>query len=146
MTDTGPDGISAGDVSVGDEGPAVTVEDLDRTDFVRYAGASGDFTPLHFDEPHTRSAGFDGVFAQGMLIAGIASRFVTDWLGVHRIRRYRTRFEGQVWPGESVTVSGELTGKEAEGEHVRLEVDFIATTDDGRTVLTGDAVAVVPDS
>lgn len=138
--------VSGGDVSVGDEGPSLTVEDLDRTDFVRYAGASGDFTPLHFDEPHARSAGYGGVFAQGMLIAGIASRFVTDWFGVRQIRRFRTRFEDQVWPGESVSVSGHLTGKVNDGRSVELEVEFSVSADDGRTVLTGDAVAVVPES
>jgi acyl dehydratase len=113
--------------------------DLDRTDFVRYAGASGDFTPLHFDEPHARSSGFETVFAQGMLTAGIASRLLTDAVGVGAVRRYRTRFEDLVWPGDTVAVGGSVADERVEGETSLLEIEITARTGDGRRVLSGDA-------
>ena len=133
---------SAADLSVGDVGPTIVVEDLDRTDFVRYAGASGDFTPLHFNEPYTTEAGFDQVFAQGMLIAGIASRFVTDWFGIERIRRYETRFEDQIWPGETVVVEGIVSDIRTTTEGRIIDVDFEVATETDRVVLTGFSTAV----
>lgn len=130
------------DLSVGDEGTELVVEALDRTDFVRYAGASGDFTPLHFDDGHARESGYDGVFAQGMFVAGVASRFVTDWVGIERVRRFRTRFEDQVWPDERVVVTGRVTDRRRDGEDLVVDLEFEVTTGDGRRVLTGEATAV----
>lgn len=117
-------------------------EELDRTDFVRYAGASGDFTPLHFDEPYTRSCGFETVFAQGMLTAGVASRALTDRFGVGSIRRYRTRFDDIVNPGEAVVVSGTIAEERSDGGTPLVDIDLVATTREGRRVLSGSATAV----
>jgi acyl dehydratase len=117
-------------------------EELDRTDFVEYAGASGDFTPLHFDEPYARSCGFETVFAQGMLTAGTASRVLTDRFGVGAVRRYRTRFEDIVFPGESVVVRGTVTGERSDVGTPLVDVELTAATRDGRRVLSGSATAV----
>jgi acyl dehydratase len=117
-------------------------KELDRTDFVTYAGASGDFTPLHFDEPYARSCGFETVFAQGMLTAGIASRLLTDRFGVGAVRRYRTRFEDIVDPGESVVVRATVTGERSDGGTPLVDLDLAAATREGRRVLSGSATAV----
>ena len=58
-----------------------TVGPLGVADFVRYAGASGDFNPLHYDEATARAAGFRSVFAQGMFSAGVLGAYVADWFG-----------------------------------------------------------------
>ena len=81
--------------------PAVT-----RTDLVRYAGASGDFHPLHHDEQFCREAGFPGPFAMGMYSAGLMGAWAADAVGPSAIRRFRIRFEQQVWPGDELVVSG----------------------------------------
>lgn len=121
--------------AVGDEGPTVRVDSLSRQDFVRYAGASGDFNPLHYDEPYATDAGNDSVFGQGMLTASIASNVVTEWFGVGAVRTFETRFEGQVWPGDSLEATGTVAAVDGETVDVELEV----TTDDDRTVITGRA-------
>ncbi|HEY1974125.1 MAG TPA: MaoC/PaaZ C-terminal domain-containing protein [Pseudonocardia sp.] len=77
-----------------------------RTDLVRYAGASGDFHPLHHDEQFCREAGFRSPFAMGMYSAGLMGAWVTDVVDPSRIRRFRIRFEQQVWPGDELVVSG----------------------------------------
>ena len=92
------------DVAVGDTRSTVVVEDLKRTQIVMYAGASGDFNPLHSDEVFTTEvAGFPGVFAHGMLTMGLTGRVITDWFGIERLLRFGVRFKAPVWPGDTLT-------------------------------------------
>jgi acyl dehydratase len=114
----------------------LVVEDLDRREFVRYAGASGDFNPVHYDDSVAERAGHDEVFGQGMLVAGIASDLITDWVEIDRLVGFRVRFVGQVWPGATVVVSGEVTELIEDG---RAEINVIAKCDDGETLITGEA-------
>jgi len=107
------------DVKEGDELPAFTVDNLTRGDFVKYAGASGDFTPLHYDQTFVEAAGIPTVFAMGMLNAGILSRLVANYAGLENLRKYKVRFATRVWPGDSITCRGKVTKKAIEnGEHL----------------------------
>ncbi|MEF8906584.1 MAG: MaoC family dehydratase N-terminal domain-containing protein, partial [Haloarculaceae archaeon] len=81
-TMTGEPVRTAGEVAAGDAGPKLTVEDIQRPDFVKYAGASGDFNPVHYSEPYAHATGSRSVFGQGMLTAGYAAHFVADWFGL----------------------------------------------------------------
>ena len=66
------------DLEEGDAAPAWTLaEPLERQHFVRYAGASGDFNPLHYDDGFATRVGFPSVIAQGMFTAGVLSHYVT---------------------------------------------------------------------
>ena len=89
------------DVNEGDELPPVVVEDLSRTDLVRYAGASGDFNPIHHDETFAHMAGQPSVFGHGMLTAAFVGRCVTDYVGPENLRRFKVRFATRVWPGDT---------------------------------------------
>jgi len=120
-----------------------TVESVDRADFVKYAGASGDFNPIHYDEPHAERAGYDSVFGQGMFTAGVASRTVREALGLRSLREYRTRFSAQVWPGDSLTTTVEVIEVEETDGGTRVETDVTVTNQDGEDVVAGRAVAVV---
>lgn len=124
-------------LTVGDTGPTIVLEDLHRQDFVRYAGASGDFNPIHYDEPYARAADNERVFGQGMFTAGVASRVLTDWFGIDRIASFGVRFESPVFPGDTIVASGEIVGREGSTATVELE----ATARD-ETLLTGTATAV----
>ena len=130
---------STGDVSVGDSGPTVIVEGLAPQDFVQYAGASGDFNPIHYDTPYARALGNDGVFGQGMLTAGYAGHFVSDWFGLDAVRRFRSRFTARVWPGDTLTVSGEVTGVDSS----EITAELSVTRQTGETVLLGDVTATL---
>src|SRR3954449_1519358 len=79
---------------------------ITRTDIVRFAGAGGDFNPLHHDEEYARAAGFPTVFAMGQLQAGLLSRFVADELGAENVRSYKVRFKAKVWPGDVLVFRG----------------------------------------
>jgi acyl dehydratase len=94
----------------------LTVGPITRTDIVRFAGASGDFNPLHHDEERARAAGFPGVFAMGQMQAGMLSRLATDWLGLGTIRTYRVRFSAKVWPGDMLTLRGSEESRQHEEE------------------------------
>jgi acyl dehydratase len=95
---------------------------IDRSDIVRYAGASGDFNPIHTDESYARNTGAPTVFAMGMLPAGYLAHAASDWLGgPHRLRRYKVRFTTRVWPGDELVCVGRVA--EINGDLVRVELE-----------------------
>jgi acyl dehydratase len=134
--------LNATSLVVGDHRETVLVDDLTRTQIVQYAGASGDFNPLHSDEMFaTQVASYPGVFAHGMLTMGMTGRVLTDWVGDGRLLRYGVRFIKQVWPGDTLTARAEVTAiREADGGPV-ADFDVVTTNQDGDAVLTGTASA-----
>lgn len=134
--------LRAADLTVGDTHSEVLVEDLKRTQLVQYAGASGDYNPVHTDEKYvTEIAGYPTVFAHGMLTMGMTGMLLTNFVGDGRLTKYGVRFVNQVWPGDTLTGTAEVTEiREEDGHHV---VDLTITTvnQDDTPVLTGTATA-----
>jgi len=137
--------ISAASLQVGDSKELQLVDDLTRTQIVMYAGASGDYNPLHSDEKFAREvAGYPGIFAHGMLTMGMTGRVVTDWFDVGRVTSYGVRFVRQVWPGDTLTATAEVTAvRPGEGPDGDDLVDLAVTTvnQHGEPVVTGTATA-----
>ena len=75
---------------------------ITRSDCVRYQGASGDFEPIHHDEPFALSAGYDAPLIIGMYPAGAVSAWMATLWGVDSVRETTIRWTGQVWPGDSL--------------------------------------------
>jgi acyl dehydratase len=117
---------------------------LTRQMFVRYAGASGDLNPMHYDDELARSAGYPSVFAQGMFSAALLAGFAADWLGAGTIRRFGVRFREQVWPGDVLTCSGTVIAVSEEAASHRVRVELAATRQTGGVAITGIADFVVP--
>jgi acyl dehydratase len=132
------------DVQEGEELPPVVVERLTRTDLVRYAGASGDFNPIHHDEEFARAAGNPTVFGHGMLTAGLVGRCITDFVGVENLRRYKVRFATRVWPGDTITCTGRVTRRYVEDGEKRIDGEVAASTQRGEKALTGSFTAALP--
>jgi acyl dehydratase len=126
-------------VAAGDAGPAFAVGPITRTDIVRYAGASGDFNPIHHDEPFAQSAGLPSVMAHGMLSAGLLASFVTRWFGAGSVRRYKVRFRERVWPGDVLTAEGRVSRIFDSGSERRVELELALWRQDGQPVVTGTA-------
>src|ERR1700722_15209302 len=105
--------LSFDDVAEGDEAPVLT-HALTRTDLVQYAGASGDFNPMHTDEVAAKEAGMESVFGHGMLSAGLLATALTNWVGVGNLKRYNVRFVKQAWPGEEFFTTITVTGRRTE--------------------------------
>ena len=123
----------------GDSGPEVTVGPITRTDIVRYAGASGDFNPIHHDEEFARAAGMPGVFSIGMHSAGLLGQYVARWVGLGNVRRFGVRFTGQVWPGDVLTLTGRVEGVEGSGAERVAHLKLSATRQTGDVVVKGTA-------
>ncbi|MGH7859992.1 MAG: MaoC/PaaZ C-terminal domain-containing protein [Candidatus Binatia bacterium] len=126
-------------MKLGVEHSEVMIEKVDRAMFVRYAGASGDFNPIHWNEDFAKSAGYPGVFAQGMFTAGVLATFLTNWIGETNVRRFRTRFVGQVWPGEQIVCSAKVTKVyDSDGEQ-RADCALEVRNEKGDRKIDGDA-------
>jgi acyl dehydratase len=130
-------------IAEGTEHKETMVEKVDRAMFVRYAGASGDFNPIHWNEDFAKSAGYPGVFAQGMFTAGVLGTFLTNWAGEENVRRFRTRFIGQVWPGESIVCTGKVTKVYGSDGETRAEIDLEVTNEQGERKIDGSATVVI---
>src|SRR5262245_44213588 len=132
------------DVKEGQALPEVKVEKLTRTDFVKYAGASGDFNPIHHDQTFAEASGNPTVFAMGMLNASILSRVVTSFAGRPAVRRYKVRFATRAWPGDDVICRGTVTKKfERDGEKL-VEGEVVAANQKGETLISGSFVVALP--
>src|SRR5689334_9833443 len=101
------------DVKEGDSAPEFSHK-LTRSDLVMYAGASGDFNPMHTDEVAAQAAGLPSVFGHGMFTMGLLGTALTDWAGVGNLRSYKVRFTKQTWPDEELTTKIVVTGTRSE--------------------------------
>jgi acyl dehydratase len=130
------DALNIGDEKTEDFPP------LTRTMFVKYAGASGDFNPMHHDDTIAAQVGNPSVFGHGMLTMGLAARVVKDWFGAEAIRRFQVRFSKQVWPGDVLTCTAVVTGKRDEGGEHLVDLDITVVNQNGDQAITGSATAV----
>ena len=132
--------LSASNIKAGDTYTECLVDDLSRTQIVMYAGASGDYNPVHTDEKFTKEvAGYPSVFAHGMLTMGMTGRMLTNYVGDGRLTKYGVRFTSQVWPGD--TLNSTATVVDVSDGIVNLNVE--TTNQDGAVVLSGYAAARV---
>ena len=121
--------------SVGDRVGPLVKPAIDRIQLVRYAGASGDFNPIHVDEEFARAAGYKSVFAHGMLSMGFLGQLLTDAFGPTSVARLQVRFKAITWPGDVVTCHGEVTAVR-EGE---IDLKVWAETQAGTVTVDGTA-------
>ena len=132
--------LSASNLNAGDTYTESLVEDLKRTQIVMYAGASGDYNPVHTDEKFTKElAGYPSVFAHGMLTMGMTGTMLTNYVGDGRLTKFGVRFTSQVWPGDSLNSTA--TVEDVTDGIVNLKVE--TTNQDGMVVLSGYAAARV---
>ena len=132
--------LSVNDVSVGQTFEQVLVEDLKRTQLVQYAGASGDYNPLHTDEVFAKEvAGYPTVFAHGMLTMGMTGRVLTDAFGDGRLLSYGGRFTSQVFPGDSLTAVATVESIDETDDGPVANLTVSTTNQEGVVVFSGQA-------
>ena len=131
------------DVNEGDEAPVLSHE-LTRTDLVMYAGASGDFNPMHTDEVKAKEAGLPSVFGHGMFSAGLLATAITNYVGIGTLKRYKVRFAKQTWPGETFITSVKVTGKRKEDGENLVDLECTLSNQDGEVKVAGEATAALP--
>jgi acyl dehydratase len=135
------------DLEVGASPEPRTVGPLNRTDFVRYQGASGDFNPIHHDEEFAQAAGYPSVFSVGMLQAGILATYATDWLGADNVRTFGVQFREQVWPGDRLTCTGTVLERldADDGNERVVKLELVVERVGGGTAIKGWATFAVPE-
>jgi len=134
--------LRASQLKVGDTREEVVIENLSRTQLVMYAGASGDYNPVHTDEVFaTKVAGYPTVFAHGMLSMGATGRMLTNWVGDGRLTKYGVRFVAQVWPGDSLTARARVDAIRDEDGQKLADLTITTVNQDGKEVVSGYACA-----
>lgn len=134
--------LQTSDLNVGDTYTERLVEDLKRTQIVMYAGASGDYNPVHTDEVFTKEvAGYPSVFAHGMLTMGMTGKMVTNYVGDGRLTEYGVRFTSQVFPGDTLDATATVVGV----SNGIVDLDISTVNQNGVEVLKGSAKARVDD-
>ncbi len=134
--------LSASKLSVGDTHEELVVNDLSRTQIVQYAGASGDYNPIHTDEIFaTKVAGYPTVFAHGMLTMGLTGTMLTNYVGDGRLTKFGVRFLSQVWPGDTLTARATVEAIREEDGQQLVDLTLSTVNQDGQEVVKGSATA-----
>ena len=134
--------LKASGLHVGDSHEEVVVDNLTRTQIVQYAGASGDFNPLHTDDLFAREvAGYPGVFAHGMLGMGLCGKMLTAWVGDGRLTKFGVRFRAQIWPGDTLTTRATVEALREEDGVPYADLTVVTVNQEGAEVIAGDATA-----
>jgi acyl dehydratase len=132
------------DVQVGDEIPSLTKPPITHLQLVRYAGASGDFNPLHTDPQIGEAMGIGGIIAHGMLIQGFVGQMLSDFVGPMALRSFGCRFKGMTHLDNVITCTGTITEKyEINGEGC-IAGKVQAADQNGDVKVTGTFVAALP--
>jgi acyl dehydratase len=136
--------LKASELKVGDTYTERLVEDLKRTQIVQYAGASGDYNPLHTDEIFTtKVAGYPSVFAHGMLSMGMTGRMLTNYVGDGRLSKFGVRFTSQVWPGDTLDATATVEAIRKEGGKNYVDLAIATVNQSGVAVIQGSATALI---
>ena len=132
------------DVQVGDAIPKLLKSPISHLQLVRYAGASGDFNPLHTDPKVGELVGTGGIIGHGMLIMGFVGQMLSDYVGPTSLRKFDARFKGMSRIEDVITCTGTITEKyEADGE-ARIAGKVQAVDLNGDVKVTGRFVAALP--
>ncbi|MFC3212202.1 MaoC/PaaZ C-terminal domain-containing protein [Planomicrobium okeanokoites] len=122
-----------GQMKVGETLPVIGLEPVSRLDLIKYAGASGDFNPIHTIDKEAERAGLPGIIAHGMWTMGNLAKLFTPYLDEGFIETYSIRFKGMVFLGDVISLQAELKEKESD----RLIFEVAAVNQDGKRVLSG---------
>jgi acyl dehydratase len=129
-------------LNLGDSLPSLTKEPITKVQLVRYAGASGDFNPLHTDDSVAQKAGLKGVIAQGLLIMGFIGQAISRWVRPKELKRFKVRFAGMTYPGDVITVKAEVKEKTETDDGLRIICNTIAEDQNGEVKVSGEFEAL----
>jgi acyl dehydratase len=147
--------LTSDNINIGDLMPEYTSAPITRSHLVRYAGASGDFNPLHHDETFVRVIGLNNVIAHGMLIMGIAGEAIVSWTPHKYLRKFHSRFLGMTEPVDwndaentkkraTIVVTGKVVKKYEENGEKRIRCNIVAKDLTGSRKLDGFFIVALP--
>ncbi|HLX55704.1 MAG TPA: MaoC/PaaZ C-terminal domain-containing protein [Ktedonobacteraceae bacterium] len=132
------------DVQVGDEIPKLVKAPVTHLQLVRYAGASGDFNPLHTDSRIGELIGTGGIIAHGMLIMGFVGQLLSDYVGPAALRKFGVRFRGMTHLEDVITCTGTITEKYETDGRGYIAGKVQAADQNGDVKASGTFVAALP--
>ncbi|MBN6185539.1 MaoC family dehydratase N-terminal domain-containing protein [Aneurinibacillus sp. BA2021] len=128
----------------GAELPALEKPPVTAMQLIKFAGASGDFNPIHTMESVGQEAGLGGVIAHGMLIMGFVGQALTTWVPRSAITKFGVRFSAITRPGDTITVRGQITAKEETDEGTVVKIKVQAVDQKGEVKVKGNCEALLP--
>ena len=133
--------VSFDQVNIGDEIPAFSIQ-LEQMMLWQYAGASGDFNPIHVDREFGEMVGLGGTIAHGLSSMGRMQKTIVDWIeDPGKLKRFMVRFSSPARPGDTVTFWGKVKDKKEEDGKKLVVLEVGATNQDGAVILSkGEAV------
>ena len=132
------------DVQVGDAIPKLVKSPLSHLQLVRYAGASGDFNPLHTDPKIGELVGVGGIIGHGMLTMGFVGQLLSDYVGPTALRKFGVRFKGMTRLDDVITCTGTITEKYETDAEACIAGKVQATDQNGEVKVAGTFVAALP--
>ena len=123
--------------SAGDELEERKLPPVDRMRLIKYAGASGDFNPIHLVDEAAAEAGLPGLIAHGMLTVATIGLLFSPYLEHGYVKTFRSRFSGMVFLGDALRVGGRVSGVE-ESDEGRLYTFEVYARRDEDTVASGE--------
>ncbi|HEX4208184.1 MAG TPA: MaoC/PaaZ C-terminal domain-containing protein [Ktedonobacteraceae bacterium] len=132
------------DVHTGDDIPPLVKAPVTHLQLVKYAGASGDFNPLHTDPSVGESIGTGGIIAHGMLIMGFVGQMLSDYVGPTALRKFNVRFKGMTHLDDVITCSGTITDAHEENGVGFISGKVQAADQNGDVKVTGSFSAELP--
>jgi acyl dehydratase len=147
--------VNHNNIEIGYKMPEYISAPITRTHLVRYAGASGDFNPLHHDQTFVKMIGMKNVIAHGMLIMGIAGEAINSWIGNKNLRKFHVRFLSMTEPVDlddvektkdraTIIIRGKVTKKYEENGENKFECEITAQDALGSKKLSGSFIAALP--
>ncbi len=127
----------------GDAFPEITYAPITKTQLVRYAGASGDFNPIHTDDEAAGESGLKGVIAQGPMVMGFMGQAIVRWVPKQTLKKFKVRFMGMTFPGDSITVSAFVAEKLETEEEIKIICDAAAKDQNGEVKISGRFEAAI---
>jgi acyl dehydratase len=131
------------DIAVGDEVTPLAKQPTTQQ-LVMWAGAVGDYQPIHYDKDFAQSRGLSGVIVHGQLVGAFLGQLMTDWIGEKgTLRKLSCSYKGMNYPGEVITFKGKVTKKYVEeGQHC-VECSLWAENAAGEKTASGTAVVIL---
>ncbi|WP_044747774.1 MaoC/PaaZ C-terminal domain-containing protein [Bacillus alveayuensis] len=124
------------ELQIGDSLENVQLNPVSRLDLIKYAGASGDYNPIHTIDEEAKKAGLPGIIAHGMWTMGNLAKLFTSYYEEGFIQDYSVRFKGMVFLNDVITLTATL--KEKMGNKLRFNV--LAVNQNGNEVLKGEVL------
>jgi acyl dehydratase len=139
-----PEQLCYEDVTVGDEVTPLIKQPTTRQ-LVMWAGASGDYNPIHYDKDFAQSQGLSGVIVHGALVGSFLCQLITDWIGERGvIIKFSCNYRGMNFPGETLNCQGKVINKYVVDDKHYVECENWVENPKGEKTVTGRVIVTLP--